>query len=130
MASDTYGIASIVTAIEQSQLPKAQKIAYLYQIADGSFSLKSLNDIEGSLRIISTKSQRGVEKKKSEIQKIESEIRDLDEELKAYELQKGESMLKNVQKLMAFAASEAEVKAEARKKKTVTKLKKKLKKGL
>ena len=125
-----YGFNPLELAeiIYASLLPEGKKLAYLYMIADGSFSL---NHFDGLLEEIDKVGVTLVQRKKVEkakLKALEKHQEKLEKELIELQIKAAEEQQKNVDHLLEVVSRKTEQHQETLKKKKIHRIKTKLRK--
>lgn len=125
-----YGFNPLELAevIYASLLPEGKKLAYLYMIADGSFSLSHFDDLLEEIdRVgVTLEQRRMVEEAK--LKALAKHQEKLEKELIELQIRAAEEQQKNVDHLLETVSEKAEQRQETLKKKKIRRIKTKLRK--
>ncbi|GEM_PF-5846553 len=127
---DPLGLQGIIELIEASDLPEYKKIAYLYMIADGSFSIQTLADMEKEMADISADLEKKIknveEEEDKKIAELKKKVKALDEKIGDLAIAAAEEARDNAEKIITYAIKYGEERREDGKDEKIKELRKKI----
>lgn len=119
-------LAVIIPTIVRSRIPDGHKLAYLFLIADGTFSMQAMEDIEKDMHEYSTKQEAYIASKKSEIADLEAQIEALDKQIDEVAVHYTKDLKNDTDQLLHLASKHAEEVKKGEHKASIKHLKKRL----
>lgn len=121
-------LAKLVGLIDTSTLSEGKKLAYLYMIADGSFSIDHLEGLKKDLEEAGRELQKKADKQADIVKDYDSQVDKLEGEISTLMDEAAAEHQQNLDKIVEAAAKEAEKTELAGKDKIIKKIKTKLSK--
>lgn len=125
-----YGFNPLELAevIYSSLLPEGKKLAYLYAIADGSFSLNHFDNLLDEMDEVGITLEKRRKVEMAKLKALEKHQEKLEKELIELQIMAAEEQQGNVDKVLEALAGETEQEREVEKKKKIVRIKTKLRK--
>lgn len=118
----------LARTISASAISQGKKLAYLYALADGSFSLGHFDRLLAEMEVVGTALQERKKIEESRLNALKKQQSQTEWELIELQIKAAEEQERNVEKLLVALARETEQEKEAEKKKKIVRLKTKLRK--
>lgn len=125
-SNDPLGIGEIIDAIEGSSLPEHQKMAYLYLLARGDFSLQTLHNIANEMSKLGEGLKSKICTKEAPIEELRKKIKAQKRLLDELSVKTAEEIIEDGENLVTLAMKTAEESAETGKEGKIQALKKHL----
>jgi N-methylhydantoinase B/oxoprolinase/acetone carboxylase alpha subunit len=119
-------LEKIIPALVRSGISDDKKLFYLYLIADGSFSMKIMEDIQRDMEDFSKEQEAYISDKESEIADLEAKIAAIDTQLDEVAAQHSVDLKHDVDELVHLAAAHTEEAQKSQHKASIKQLKKRL----
>ena len=125
-----YGFNPLELAevIYASLLPEGKKLAYLYMIADGSFSLSHFDGLLEEIDRVGVTLEQRRKVEEAKLKALKKHQEQLEKELIELQMQAAEEQQRNVDHLLEVVSKETEQQHETVKKKKIRRIKTKLRK--
>lgn len=125
-----YGFNPLELAevIYVSLLPEGKKLAYLYMIADGSFSLNHFDGLLEEIDKVGVTLEQRRKVEEAKLKALQKKQSKLEQELMELQIKAAEEQIENADKLVEVISKEAEKEQEVTKKHKIQHLKTKLRK--
>ncbi len=101
-------LEKIIPALVRSGISDDKKLFYLYLIADGSFSMQTMEDIQRDMEEFSQEQEALISHKEADIAALEAQIAALDEQLDQVAAQHMLDLKHDTDELIHLAAVQAE----------------------
>ncbi len=124
--NDPFGLRTIIDTIDASELADAKKILYLYMIAEGSFSLQTLEDLEKDLAELAKPAQKALLSQEKKVAGFEDELQNINRELDSLAVERCEDLQKRAEAFLSHASKTEEGQREKKHQKTLEAIYKKL----
>ena len=127
-ADDALNLDELIRAIANSALSEGKKMAYLYLIADGSFSLDHMEGLSKDMDEAGEKLERKVAYREKKIKDYDARIATVDREIVKLTPPATEEIEQNLDKYVAAVSRETEAGSQKTKEEHIAHLKTKIQK--